>query len=65
MLDALAELASRADGRPRPAVPDAGLHALPDQVQVLVADALGAGAGADQVDAVLQAAASDLGLRIC
>ena len=63
-LDILAGLASAADGRPRPPVPDAGLHALSDQVEVLVADALGAGAQAQDVDAVLQRAGTELGLRL-
>ncbi len=63
-LESLAGLASGADGRPRPPVPNAGLHALPDQVEVLVADALRAGAEAQQVDAVLRSAAVELGLRV-
>jgi hypothetical protein len=64
VLDALAALATSADGRPRPPVPDAGLHALPDQVEVLVTDALDAGADVQQVDALLQRAATELGLRV-
>lgn len=64
VLDSLAELASGADGRARPPVPDAGLHALPDQVEVLMVDALLAGADARQVDAVLRCAATELGLRV-
>lgn len=63
-LAALARLASAADGQPRPPVPPAGLHALPDQLQVLVDDALSAGAGLAQVEAVLRTAAAELGLRI-
>lgn len=64
VLDSLAELASGADGRVRPPVPDAGLHALPDQVEVLVVDALRAGADPGQIDALLRSAATELGLRV-
>ena len=64
LLDELAGLAGAADGRGRPAVPDAGLHALPDQVEVLVADALGAGVDEQRVETVLAAAAAELGLRL-
>lgn len=63
-LDMLATLAQRADGRSRPAVPNAGLHALPDQLQVLIDDALTAGADPPAVDAVLHEAATTMGLRI-
>lgn len=63
-LDALAGLAATADGRPRPPVPAAGPHALADQFQVLVADALAAGADALDVDAVLRGVAAELGLRV-
>ncbi len=61
-LRALAELASAHDGTPRPAVPDAGVHALADQLTVLRADALTAGAPTEQVDAVLQDLARRVGL---
>ena len=64
VLDALGSLASAADGRARPGVPGAGLHALPDQLHVLIDDALTAGADADEVQALLRAAATDLGLWI-
>ena len=64
LLDTLAGLASGADRQPRPAVPDAGAHALPDQVQVLLGDALGAGVDRGRLDAVLKDAAAELGLRI-
>jgi hypothetical protein len=64
MLETLAGLASDADGRPRPSVPDAGLHALPDQIDVLLADALDAGADVQEVVAVLHRAAAELGLRV-
>ena len=63
-LNALAQLASVADGRRRPAVPGAGLHALPDQLHVLIDDAFTAGADPGQVEAVLRGAAGELGLRI-
>lgn len=63
-LDTLARLASAADGRPRPPVPDAGLHAIADQVEVLVDDALAAGADAQEVEAVLRRVATELGLRV-
>lgn len=55
-------MASDADGRPRPAVPDVGAHALADQLEVLTADALDAGAGVDEVQGLLDELAQRLGL---
>ena len=61
-LSALAEMASSHDGVQRPEVPDAGIHALADQLEVLTADAIEAGGPTDDVDAVLSGLARDLGL---
>ena len=58
----LAVLATAHDGTPRPAVPDVGVHALVDQLQVLVADAVLAGAQSAQVCEVLYRLAGTLGL---
>jgi hypothetical protein len=63
-LDRLAALASGADARQRPPVPDAGLPALADQLEVLIADALGAGADPQRVEGVLREVAGQLGLRM-
>ena len=61
-LSSLAAHATTYDGIPRPAVPDAGVHALADQLQVLTMDALEAGVPADEVRTVLCRLARDLGL---
>ena len=58
----MAEQATTYDGIQRPAVPDAGVHALADQLEVLTADALAAGVPAEEVDTVLAGLARDLGL---
>ncbi len=59
----LAEMASQADMFRRPPVPDVGVHALADQLEVLTADALAAGVPREHVDAVLMELAGQLGLR--
>jgi len=59
----LAVLADNADGRSRPAVPDAGIPALVDQLQVLTDDALAAGADRNDVRATLGRLAGELGLK--
>lgn len=61
-LDALAEMAATARGTTIPAVPDLRIHALADQLVVLVGDAGAAGVPADQVNALLAALRTDLGL---
>jgi len=58
----LAGLATTHDGTPRPAVPDAGAHALVDQLQVLAADAVLAGAQPGQMAEVLYQLTLTLGL---
>jgi hypothetical protein len=63
-LSTLAELGTTHDGIERPAVPDAGVHALADQLEVLASDALEAGVPADEVSAVLAELAGDLGLAM-
>jgi hypothetical protein len=61
-LSTLAELATTHDGIERPAVPDAGVHALADQLEVLTSDAFEAGVPADEVGTVLAGLAGYLGL---
>ena len=61
-LSTLAERAATHDRIVRPAVPDAGIHALADQLEVLTADALEAGVPAHEVTIVLAGLARDLGL---
>ena len=61
-LSTLAERATAHDRIERPAVPDVGVHALGDQLEVLISDALEAGVPADEVDSVLAGLARDLGL---
>jgi hypothetical protein len=61
-LSSLAAQAATYDGIPRPAVPDVGVHALADQLQVLTMDALEAGVPADEIRTVLARLARDLGL---
>jgi len=61
-LDLLSQNASAHDGQNRPPVPDAGVHALADQLQVLTADALDAGVPVDEVREVLDGLASRFGL---
>ena len=60
----LAELATSYDRISRPAVPDAGVHALADQLEVLTADALEAGVPAREVDTVLTGLAREFGLAV-
>lgn len=60
-LQRLADLAGAHDGLSRPAVPDAGVHALADQLHVLVDDALGSGAPAGEVEDILADLATALG----
>ena len=55
-------LASAHDGVARPAVPDAGVHALADQLDVLVGDARSAGASQEELDVILADLAAGLGL---
>lgn len=62
-LSELATMATQYDRIVRPAVPDVGPHALADQLVVLTADALEAGAPQSQVDAVLLDLARGLELR--
>lgn len=57
-LQALADLTQ--PGRP---VPDVGVHALPDQLAVLLREASGAGVPAGRIDEVLDALRADLRLR--
>ena len=59
----LTEMASQADGFRRPPVPDVGVHALADQLEVLSADAVAAGAPREHVEAVLVRLATQLGMR--
>lgn len=59
----LAVLAGESDGLSRPAVPDAGPHALADQLEVLALDAEQAGAGPDQVQQIFDALSARLGLN--
>ncbi len=59
----LAVLAGESDSLTRPAVPDAGPHALADQLEVLARDAEQAGAGPDQVEQIFAALSARLGLN--
>jgi hypothetical protein len=59
----LAELAADASGEQRRVVPDAGVVALPEQLAVLAADARSAGVPDRAVTEILDALATDLGLR--
>ena len=59
----LAVLASGSDALARPAVPDAGPHALADQLEVLARDAEQAGAGPDRVEQIFAALSARLGLN--
>ena len=59
----LADLAADASGEQRQAVPDAGVVALPDQLAVLAADARSAGVPDRAVTKILDALATDLGVR--
>jgi len=63
-LDTLAQLATDYDNVQRPAVPEVGVHALADQLEVLTADAIDSGVPVDEVDAVLSDLAEGLGLSI-
>ena len=60
-LSALAAIASDQDGFDRPPVPEVGVHALADQLEVLVMDAASAGATSERIDAVLDELAVRLG----
>jgi len=61
-LEDLSRLASAHDGIPRPPVPDVGVHALADQLQVLTADALDAGVPLVRVTDMLVQLSRRLGL---
>lgn len=61
-LDLLAQLATAHDGLSRPDVPDAGVHALADQLDVLITDALTAGAPETEVRLILTDLAASLRL---
>ncbi len=58
----LAGAAAAVAGEPPRTVPDAGVHALPDQLAVLAADAERVGVSSSEVAAVFDDLASDLGL---
>ncbi|MET3806672.1 hypothetical protein ABIB25_003692 [Nakamurella sp. UYEF19] len=62
-LQQLAAKATSADGRVRPLVPDAGVHALADQVQVLADDAIDAGVDLVEVETLLVELGRQLGFR--
>lgn len=62
-LQLLAALAAEAEGGSVRPVPDAGLHALGDQLAVLVADARAAGVSELSIDRLTARLAIRLGLR--
>ena len=62
-LGRLAVLTSQHDGLARPQVPDAGPHALIDQLVVLVGDAWDAGVPGETIETLIAQLAIDLKLR--
>lgn len=61
-LNRLSQLAAAHDGVSRPGVPDAGVHALADQLKVLIMDASAAGAPPAEIREILADLAAALRL---
>ena len=62
-IEQLAEL-GRQSGQPAPVVPDLGAHVLADQLEVLLQDAIRAGADQTELGAVIEQLADQLSVRL-